>query len=244
MKESSFSTKNSQSSLEYQKQWLPFVTARSPQRCFWRPSQPPSPPRAVSNLARLLDDKLTMSRWATSSMVLWLAGGTTRQTDRGPVARARARLRGSLSRAVQSPLCDIIMRAGEKQRLRLLLVAGWGGGGLKWRDIVFSFVSCSLTHARVPSRPLFATPTVLSQAARSAKRARVFAITRGFWGKRKNCYKIAKRAAKKALEDATIGRKLKKRDMRKVGPPSQKYCHHPLNETLGTSLATVRIHRV
>jgi len=42
------------------------------------------------------------------------------------------------------------------------------------------------------------------------------AISQGFRGRRKNCYSLAVRAAHKALQYAYVGRKLKKREMRKV----------------------------
>eukprot|EP00050_Salpingoeca_kvevrii_P006963 m.292916 g.292916 ORF g.292916 m.292916 type:complete len:131 (-) comp12694_c0_seq1:146-538(-) len=53
-------------------------------------------------------------------------------------------------------------------------------------------------------------------AAKAARRARVFRLTKGFQGKAKNCYTIAVRAAERALVNAYRGRKLKKRDFRKM----------------------------
>eukprot|EP00038_Savillea_parva_P002494 m.114818 g.114818 ORF g.114818 m.114818 type:complete len:132 (+) comp10859_c0_seq2:55-450(+) len=50
--------------------------------------------------------------------------------------------------------------------------------------------------------------------ARAARRARVFNMARGFYGKRKNCYSIAKRAVDRAMQKMYIGRKEKKRTMR------------------------------
>lgn len=41
-------------------------------------------------------------------------------------------------------------------------------------------------------------------------------LTQGFRGRRKNCYSLAVRAAHKKLQYAFVGRKLKKREMRKV----------------------------
>ena len=40
--------------------------------------------------------------------------------------------------------------------------------------------------------------------------------TPGFYGKRKNCYSIAKRAVDKAMQKMYVGRKIKKRDMRSL----------------------------
>ena len=49
--------------------------------------------------------------------------------------------------------------------------------------------------------------------------------TQGFRGKRKNCFSIAVRAAERAMQNAYIGRKEKKRTMRQV-QPSARACHH------------------
>ncbi|XP_003385334.1 PREDICTED: uncharacterized protein LOC100638254 [Amphimedon queenslandica] len=51
---------------------------------------------------------------------------------------------------------------------------------------------------------------------RGTKRAKVFAITKGFRGRANNCYSLAVRAAQKALQHAYKGRKQKKRDMRSM----------------------------
>lgn len=51
-------------------------------------------------------------------------------------------------------------------------------------------------------------------ANRLVKRAKIFALTKGFRGKAKNCYSIAVRAAHRSLQHAYRGRRLKKRDMR------------------------------
>lgn len=53
-------------------------------------------------------------------------------------------------------------------------------------------------------------------AKKAVRRARIFAITKGFIGRSNNCYTIAVRAAEKAMQNMYIGRKLKKRDMRKL----------------------------
>ena len=46
------------------------------------------------------------------------------------------------------------------------------------------------------------------------KKAKIFAASRGFFGRRKNCWTTAVRAVHKAWRYAYIGRKLKKRDAR------------------------------
>lgn len=46
------------------------------------------------------------------------------------------------------------------------------------------------------------------------KKEKIFAASKGFYGRRKNCWTIAVRAVHKAWQYAYIGRKLKKRDMR------------------------------
>ncbi|EDV23976.1 39S ribosomal protein L20, mitochondrial [Trichoplax sp. H2] len=51
---------------------------------------------------------------------------------------------------------------------------------------------------------------------RSIRRAKIFALTKGFRGRSKNCYSLAIRAAHKALQHAYRGRKLKKRDFRSL----------------------------
>ena len=45
---------------------------------------------------------------------------------------------------------------------------------------------------------------------------RVFAQTQGFWGGRKNRYRQAIRSLRKAWQYAYVGRKLRKRDMRRL----------------------------
>ncbi|XP_065890101.1 large ribosomal subunit protein bL20-like [Dysidea avara] len=56
----------------------------------------------------------------------------------------------------------------------------------------------------------------LAQRTRLRKKAKVFAMTKGFRGRRKNCYSLAVRAAHKAMQYAYIGRKLKKRFLRSL----------------------------
>ena len=50
--------------------------------------------------------------------------------------------------------------------------------------------------------------------AMKPKKTKIFAASRGFFGRRKNCWTIAVRAVHKAWRYAYIGRKLKKRDAR------------------------------
>ena len=47
-----------------------------------------------------------------------------------------------------------------------------------------------------------------------AKKVKIFAAARGFYGRRKNCWVQAVRSVHKAWQYAYIGRKLKKRDFR------------------------------
>ncbi|XP_066921608.1 large ribosomal subunit protein bL20-like [Clytia hemisphaerica] len=51
---------------------------------------------------------------------------------------------------------------------------------------------------------------------RIIKKSKVFALAKGFRGRRKNCYSLAVRSVHKSLQYQYIGRKLKKRDMRKL----------------------------
>eukprot|EP00049_Salpingoeca_infusionum_P018507 m.357567 g.357567 ORF g.357567 m.357567 type:complete len:128 (+) comp17866_c0_seq1:30-413(+) len=53
-------------------------------------------------------------------------------------------------------------------------------------------------------------------AIKHLKRAKVFAQTKGFYGKRKNCYTQAVRAAERSMQNNFIGRKEKKRNMRQL----------------------------
>ncbi|XP_065059818.1 large ribosomal subunit protein bL20-like [Rhopilema esculentum] len=51
---------------------------------------------------------------------------------------------------------------------------------------------------------------------RALRKARIFELAKGFFGKRKNCYSIAVRAVHKKLQYQYVSRRLKKRDMRKL----------------------------
>ncbi|EDO38461.1 predicted protein [Nematostella vectensis] len=53
-------------------------------------------------------------------------------------------------------------------------------------------------------------------ADRAVKRARIFALAKGFRGRSKNCYSIAIRRVQKALQYQYTSRRLKKRDMRSL----------------------------
>ncbi len=48
------------------------------------------------------------------------------------------------------------------------------------------------------------------------RRKRILKLAKGFKGKRHSCYRIAKQRVMKALKNAYIGRKLKKRDYRSL----------------------------
>jgi large subunit ribosomal protein L20 len=48
------------------------------------------------------------------------------------------------------------------------------------------------------------------------KRRKVLKLAKGYWGAKSKQYKIAKQAVMKAMASAYKGRKLKKRDMRKL----------------------------
>ena len=51
---------------------------------------------------------------------------------------------------------------------------------------------------------------------RKERRKRIFKLAKGFKGKRHSCYRIAKQRVMKALRNAYIGRKLKKREYRSL----------------------------
>ncbi|MDO5115349.1 MAG: 50S ribosomal protein L20 [Synergistaceae bacterium] len=54
-----------------------------------------------------------------------------------------------------------------------------------------------------------------SSASRN-KQKKLFSITKGFWGRKKNVYRRAREAYLHALTSAFTGRKLRKRDFRKM----------------------------
>ncbi|XP_065842428.1 large ribosomal subunit protein bL20-like [Oscarella lobularis] len=53
-------------------------------------------------------------------------------------------------------------------------------------------------------------------STRSVRRAKVFALAKGFRGRSKNCYSLAVRRVHKALQYQYTSRRLKKRDMRSL----------------------------
>jgi len=54
------------------------------------------------------------------------------------------------------------------------------------------------------------------QADRTVRRAKIFALAKGFRGRSKNCYSIAVRRVQKALQYQYVSRRLKKREMRSL----------------------------
>lgn len=52
-------------------------------------------------------------------------------------------------------------------------------------------------------------------ASRRSKN-RIIKEAKGFWGKRKNCWKMARIAVRRSKQQAYVGRKLRKRDMRSL----------------------------
>ena len=59
-------------------------------------------------------------------------------------------------------------------------------------------------------------PRSLNHVASRARRKRVMQHAKGFFGRRKNVWTVAKNAVEKAFTYAYIGRKLKKRDFRGI----------------------------
>lgn len=51
---------------------------------------------------------------------------------------------------------------------------------------------------------------------RKERRKRILKLAKGFKGKRHSCYRIAKQRVMKALQNAYIGRRLRKRDFRSL----------------------------
>ena len=57
-------------------------------------------------------------------------------------------------------------------------------------------------------------PRSVNSVASKHRRKRILKQAKGFWGRRKNVYTVAKNAVEKALQYAYTGRKLRKRDFR------------------------------
>ncbi len=56
----------------------------------------------------------------------------------------------------------------------------------------------------------------VNHVASRAKRKKVLELAKGYWGKKKNVWTVAKNQVEKGLVQAYIGRKLKKRDYRSL----------------------------
>ncbi len=54
----------------------------------------------------------------------------------------------------------------------------------------------------------------VNNVASRAKRKKVLKLAKGFWGKKKNVWTVAKNQVEKGLTQAYVGRKLKKRNYR------------------------------
>lgn len=54
------------------------------------------------------------------------------------------------------------------------------------------------------------------KVASRARRKKVLKLAKGFWGRRKNVWTIAKNHVEKGLQHAYVGRKLKKREYRSL----------------------------
>jgi len=59
-------------------------------------------------------------------------------------------------------------------------------------------------------------PRSVDHVASRARRKRVMQHAKGFFGRRKNVWTVAKNAVEKSFEYAYVGRKLKKRDFRSI----------------------------
>lgn len=57
-------------------------------------------------------------------------------------------------------------------------------------------------------------PRSTNSVASKHRRKRILKLAKGYWGRRKNVYTVAKNAVEKGLEYAYTGRKLRKRDFR------------------------------
>jgi large subunit ribosomal protein L20 len=59
-------------------------------------------------------------------------------------------------------------------------------------------------------------PRSVNAVASRARRKRILKQAKGFYGKRKNVYTVAKNVVEKGMTYAYVGRKLKKRDYRRL----------------------------
>jgi large subunit ribosomal protein L20 len=59
-------------------------------------------------------------------------------------------------------------------------------------------------------------PRSVPKVASRARRKKVLKLAKGFWGRRKNVWTIAKNHVEKGLQHAYVGRKLKKREYRSI----------------------------
>jgi large subunit ribosomal protein L20 len=59
-------------------------------------------------------------------------------------------------------------------------------------------------------------PRSVNSAASKARRKRILKQAKGFYGKRKNVYTVAKNVVEKGMTYAYVGRKLKKREYRRL----------------------------
>jgi large subunit ribosomal protein L20 len=59
-------------------------------------------------------------------------------------------------------------------------------------------------------------PRSVNSAASKARRKRIFKQAKGFYGKRKNVYTVAKNVVEKGMTYMFVGRKLKKRNYRQL----------------------------
>lgn len=59
-------------------------------------------------------------------------------------------------------------------------------------------------------------PRSVNSVASRRRRKKILKSAKGYWGRRKNVYTVAKNAVEKGWQYAYVGRKLKKRDFRKL----------------------------
>lgn len=91
-------------------------------------------------------------------------------------------------------------------------------------------------------------PRVKRGNSRLKSRKKILERAKGFYGKRRNCYKIAKQSVMKAMKNAYIDRRRKKRDFRKlwitrIGAASQEHGTSYSKFTGGLSKSDVEINR-
>ena len=80
------------------------------------------------------------------------------------------------------------------------------------------------------------------------KRRKIFKLAKGYWGSKKNLYRVAREAVMKSQQYAYVGRKLKKRDFRslwiaRINAAAHQHPTHYNQFMHGLKLAGIELNR-